>query len=390
MMKILVALTYYRPWVSGLTIYVERLSRSLAARGHHVTILTSQFDKNLPKEETIDGVHIIRVPVAFRVSKGVVMPTIGFEATRQVLKHDVVSIHLPQLDAWGIALRGRLAGKPTLLTYHCDLRLPKGFVNVVANQVVKASNRLAAWFSNRVVAYTEDFAVNSPFLSSYLDKLRVISPPVEVTKPSKEKLQVFAEKYVEKHSPVIGIAARLATEKGVEYLLGAMEQILAVHPQALVLFAGQHEDVLGEAEYLNRLQPLLDTYADHWRFMGILEPEEMASFYMVCDVTVLPSVNSTESFGLVQIESMICETPVVASNLPGVRQPIQITGMGKVVPLRDSEAIAEAIIEILRSPQSFTADPDKIEQEFSPMLTAKRYEELFLELLNPKGSSSLT
>jgi glycosyltransferase involved in cell wall biosynthesis len=279
-----------------------------------------------------------------------------------------------------------LSGRPTVLTYHCDLRLPKGFVNTVANQVVKIAHRLAARFSNRVVAYTEDFAVNSPFLLSYLNKLQIILPPVEVTKPAPEKVQAFAEKFVKAHSPVIGIAARLATEKGVEHLLGAMEQILSVHPQALVLFAGQHEDVLGESEYRNRLQPLMDTYAAHWRFLGILEPEEMVSFYKVCDVTVLPSVNSTESFGLVQIESMICETPVVASDLPGVRQPIQMTGMGKVVPQRDSKAIAEAIIEILGSPQSFTGDPEKIEEVFSPMLTAKRYEELFQELLNPKRS----
>lgn len=384
-MKILVALTYYRPWVSGLTIYVERLSRSLAARGHDVTILTSQFERGLPKEEKLDGVRIIRVPVAFRVSKGVVMPTIGIKATQQVLSHDVISIHLPQLDAWGIALRGRLFGKPTVLTYHCDLRLPKGPINFVANQVVKGTNRIAAWLSDQVVAYTEDFAVNSPFLSRYLDKLQVISPPVEVIRQSADRVRTFTEENVGEQGPVIGIAARLATEKGVEYLLGAMEEILAVHPKAVVLFAGQHEDVLGEAEYRKRLQPLFDKFSDHWRFLGVLEPEKMASFYQICDVTVLSSVNSTESFGLVQIESMICGTPVVASNLPGVRQPVAITGMGKVVPLRDSKAIAEAILEILDHPDTFMGDSQRIEEQFSPMKTAEGYEELFQNLLHKKG-----
>jgi glycosyltransferase involved in cell wall biosynthesis len=387
-MKILVALTYYRPWVSGLTIYVERLSKSLAAHGHHVTILTSQFDKELPKYEVLDGVHILRVPVAFRVSKGVVMPTIGLEATRQVLSHDVISIHLPQLDAWGIALRGRLFGKPTVLTYHCDLRLPKGLINLLANQVVGVANRIAAWLSDRVVSYTEDFAVHSPFISRYMNKLEIISPPVEVAKPVKEMVRAFKDTHVHGHTPVIGIAARLATEKGVEYLLGAMAEILATHPQAIVLFAGQHEDVLGELEYRNRLQPLFERYSEHWRFLGILDPDEMASFYQVCDVTVLPSVNSTESFGLVQIESMICGTPVVASNLPGVRQPVTITGMGKVVPLRDSDSIAAAILEILGHPDSFSGDPGKIEEQFSPLKTAERYEELFQNLLNTKGRSS--
>ena len=102
-MKILVALTYYRPHISGLTIYVERLARALAARGHSVTVLTSRFASHLPLREELDGVQVVRVPVAARISKGVLMPTIGFVANRLVWSHDVISLHLPQLDASGIA-----------------------------------------------------------------------------------------------------------------------------------------------------------------------------------------------------------------------------------------------------------------------------------------------
>jgi glycosyltransferase involved in cell wall biosynthesis len=76
-MRILTALTYYLPHISGLTIYTERLSKALADRGHQVTILTSQFDRTTPLEEHFDGVQIIRVPVVMRVSKGVIMPSIS-------------------------------------------------------------------------------------------------------------------------------------------------------------------------------------------------------------------------------------------------------------------------------------------------------------------------
>src|SRR3990172_10448207 len=106
-MKILMALTYYRPHTSGLTIYVERLARALAERGHAVTVLTSQYERSLPREEHLDGVDVIRVPVAFRLSKGVIMPTIGLAATKLARENDVLSLHLPQFDASGIALRGR-------------------------------------------------------------------------------------------------------------------------------------------------------------------------------------------------------------------------------------------------------------------------------------------
>ena len=52
-MRILTALTYYRPHISGLTIYTERLAKALANLGHDVTILTSQFDPQTlyPKDE---------------------------------------------------------------------------------------------------------------------------------------------------------------------------------------------------------------------------------------------------------------------------------------------------------------------------------------------------
>ncbi len=163
-MRILTALTYYRPYVSGLTVYVERLARAWVRAGHQVTVLTSQYSPELPRLEELDGVRVLRVPVAFRVSKGVIMPSFGREATRQVRQHDVVSLHLPQLDAAGIALRGRRGRKPVVLTYHCDLRLPGGWLSAPAMAAVDMANRIAGGFADAVVSYTEDYARHSAYL----------------------------------------------------------------------------------------------------------------------------------------------------------------------------------------------------------------------------------
>ena len=54
----------------------------------------------------------------------------------------------------------------------------------------------------------------------------------------------------------------------------------------------------------------------------------MGSFYTCIDVLVVPSINSTEAFGLVQVEAMMMGVPVVASDLPGVRVPVQKQGWG--------------------------------------------------------------
>ena len=126
-MKILTVLTYYRPHTSGLTIYAERLACAFARRGHQVTVLTTQYDKDLPRQEMMNGVKVIRLPVLARVSKGVLAPTFGLVATRLAWENDVVQLHLPQFDAPGVAFRARMFGKPVVLTYHCDLLLPPDY-----------------------------------------------------------------------------------------------------------------------------------------------------------------------------------------------------------------------------------------------------------------------
>ena len=378
-MRVLVALTYYRPYTSGLTIYAERLAVSLAARGHHVTVLTSQYDSSLPREEVLHGVHVVRVPVAARISKGVIMPTFGLEATRLTLSHDVLSLHMPQFDAPGLALRGRILGKPVVLTYHCDLQLPPGAFNRIVDKVVQVANNAAGSLATKIVAYTEDFASHSPYLSRFKSKVEIIPPPVEIPDSSPADVEAFKQRY-NLTGPVIGMAARLAAEKGVEVLLEAMPKIIAAHPDARVLFAGPFEQVLGEEAYARRLAPLFEKYRNNWTFVGTLSQRELATFFHVCDVVTVPSLNSTESFGLVQVEAMLCGTPSIASNLPGVRQPPTQTGMGLVVPIGDSDALGDAILTIIADPQRFQRSRDEIAARFSTDRTVTAYEALFQRL----------
>ncbi len=377
-MRVLIALTYYRPHYSGLTIYTERLARALAARGHRVTILTSRYDRSLPPLEACQGVEVIRLPVALRVSKGVIMPSMPYWAWKLVQQADVVNLHVPQLDAAPIALLSRLYRKPIVLTYHCDLRLPTGFIHAIANQVSNLANHISARTANVIVTNTRDYAEYSPFLRRYLSKVRVLPPPVELVAITPQDRQAFRERAgIQPRERIIGMAARLATEKGVEYLLEALPKILEKHPNSRVLFVGQYQDVFGEEAYAARLAPLISRLGKHWSFLGILSPNEFTAFLHEADVLVLPSINSTESFGMVQVEAMTCGTPAVATDLPGVRQPVLGTGMGKVVPAADAEALARAISAVLDQPEGFRGDPDSVAHQYAPDSVAKKYEELF-------------
>lgn len=372
-MRILTVLTYYRPHTSGLTIYAERLARALVARGHRVTVLTSRFDPALPRDEIREGVRVRRVPVLARIGKGVIMPTLGLAATREVLRHDALILHLPQLDAAGIALRGRLLRRPTVITYHCDLLLPPGPFNRLVNRVVGLANEVAARAAHHVVAYTEDYAANSRYLRRHRRKGIAILPPVE---PPAAEEPGFRDDPA--GGPVIGMAARLASEKGVEVLLDALPAVRRRFPAARVAFAGQHRDVWGERDYAERLRPRLELLEREgaWRFSGVLTPPEMSRFYRTLDVLVVPSLNSTESFGLVQVEAMLHGVPCVASDLPGVRQPVRLTGMGEIAAVGDPSALAAALVRVLESRDRYRADPGELAARFAPSRCAAAYEAL--------------
>ena len=241
-------------------------------------------------------------------------------------------------------------------------------------------NELAALLSHRMVTYTKDYAENSSYLVRYMNKLDVILPPVVLPEISNEEKKNFGLTHnSENRRPVIGMAARFATEKGVEVLLKALPKVLKEFPATLVQFAGPYKNIIGEESYFRRLVPTIEAYkkSGNWEFLGVLDPEQMAAFYPNLDVLVLPSLNATEAFGLVQIEAMINGTPCIASNLPGVRQPVKMHKMGVVVEIGDSEDLASELIKILKNPASYKQDYQNIHEQYRPSMVAAEYERIF-------------
>jgi glycosyltransferase involved in cell wall biosynthesis len=284
-----------------------------------------------------------------------------------------------------VAFRGRIMGKPVVLTYHCDLQLPNGAFNRLVDRFVLLQNQIAGQLANTVVTYTRDYGTHSPFLSQYLDKkLQIVPPPVSLDSCPDSTTEAFSNMHQLTGRDVIGISARLATEKGVEVLLNALPIILQEFPNALVLHAGPYQDIIGEEAYAARLAPLFKKYEAHYKLLGTLHGAELTAFYKSLDVLCICSLNSTESFGLVQIEAMRNNVPVAACNLPGVRQPVTMTGMGEVTEIGDHEALAQAIINILRDRENYVRDVELISASFDPAETASTYVSLFSDLLQGK------
>ena len=78
---------------------------------------------------------------------------------------------------------------------------------------------------------------------------------------------------------------------------------------------------------------------------------------------------------------MLCGTPVVASALPGVRQPVRITGMGELAPPGDPDGLAAAITRVLTQRERYVRPRRQVARRFDLERTAVAYESLFEELL---------
>ncbi len=375
-LKILICLLYYLPHRTGLTLYVQQLAERLAARGHQVTVLCARHSRETPLGESIENsVRVVRLwPLPFAVSRGMLLPGYPRALFRLIREHDVVSVHTPMFETALISLAARLAGRRIVVTHHGDLVLPAGALNRMITAVLFGFYRFMASAAPAFVCHTLDYARHSYYLSPYLERVEVIPPFVDVPRPDPERVRELRRSWSPDGGPVIGFAGRFVEEKRPDLLIHSLEVVNRTFPTARVVFAGQHQ--IPYESYWPRHKPLVDRYQEQLVFLGVVpSPQDMADFYAACDVLALPI--DTECFALVQGEAMLCGTPVVMTDTPGGRVPVQLTGMGKIVPRNDWQALGEGIVEVLSHRERYVRPAVEIERHFAVEETVSRYEELF-------------
>ena len=147
------------------------------------------------------------------------------------------------------------------------------------------------------------------------------------------------------------------TDLGFQLFVQSINQLYIDNKNIILIFAGPFgKKVVGENKYYMNIISLLKKNKIKHKFLGNLSANELTSFYETIDLLILPSINQTEAFGIVQVEAMLSGTPVVASNLPGVRVPIQLTKMGKIVAPKNPKQLSQAISEILKNKNKFNND----------------------------------
>jgi glycosyltransferase involved in cell wall biosynthesis len=370
------ALDYYRPNISGLTLYVESLAKGLASRGHDVTILTHAHAAGLPPEESDGGVRVVRAPVLARAGKALISPAILGAARRELARADVFHLHSPLVNAVPMSLAGRAARVPIVVTYHCDLKPPPGVVQRVIETLARRSQDFTLASAHTIVTYTEDYARHTPSLARRISRVRWILPPVVAPRSTDRSPDEIRAQYGIRGGPVLLFLGRFAEEKGLSYLVAALPEVRRRFPHIALVLAGEKDRVPGETVG-EQLAPLLADPDSGVVATGSVAPERIGDLFRIADLLVLPSTNSTESFGLVQVEAMLEGVPVVASDLPGVRQPVRMTGMGEIAPIADAEGLARQIVRVLESPGYYRRPREEIRSRFDMDRTISEYEDVY-------------
>ena len=384
-MRVLMVLTYYYPHWTGLTTHPQWVAENLVRRGHRVTVLTSRFRPDLPLRDRHNGVDIVRLPTIGRLSRGVLMPSFPMAVLRLAREHDVVQINTPMLEAPLVVWLAGRVGRKTLVSHHGDLVMPAGLFNQFVELTVTALMRQALRWAPAISSYSRDYAENSVFLRPFLDKITCIYPPIQIPEPDPEQAIAWRRELGLEGQRIVGFAGRWVEEKGFDFLLQAIPRIVKEMPGTRFAFAGERNVVY--EKFYERCRPLVEQNERHLLFMGLLtDRKKLASFYRMCDVFALPS--RTDCFAMVQVEAMLCGTPVVATDIPGARVAVRETGMGLLVRPQDPDALAEGLLAVLKAPERYRRSPEEIRRVFSLERTISQYEELLQRLSVPAGSAT--
>jgi glycosyltransferase involved in cell wall biosynthesis len=331
----------FPPYLGGTGNVCFHNARELVRRGHEVHVITPASAK-CADEEMLQGITVKRLGSLLSSGNAHVVPGL----LRHLRGFDVVHLHYPFIGGEVAALAAKWAGVPLVITYHQDVLL-RGPMKLVEATIRHTLGRAALRSADRVLFTTLDYARSSyvyPMLHPVehaIDELpngvdsSAFCPPDSVENCRKRlKLPV--------DQAVILLVARLDRAhyfKGVDVFLEAFgrlpDDVRAV--------------VVGDGDLRARYQEIAERngIADRVTFAGRVADDDLPAFYQAADITVLPSTTMGEAFGLVLVESMACGTPVIASNLPGVRSVVSHEVDGLLVDPGDAGELASAINRLL-------------------------------------------
>lgn len=348
--------------VGGVERVFAEVARRLAARGHDVTLLCSTDGR--PGRSIEAGVHVVREKRHLTLFRAPVCTL----TRRLPYTSDVIQVAATYpFTTPAVLRRASRLGIPAVLDFHFEPHLESAMGKLAAQayrRVGPPSYQLADAVAVRSLSYAD----RSPSLAAIpRDRLHVV--------PNGFDPERFKPTGPLRRGDYLLFVGRLVPYKGLEVLLRALAKSRVDAPLLIV----------GDGPLRQSLHQLARQLGVDAHFLGHVPDADLPALYRGARLTLLPSVNQQEAFGIALIESMACGTPVLASALPGVREVAEVGGL--TAPPGDVDALAsqlKAALEpgrLLRGPAlaakvgrlySWDAVTDRLLEVYAGVLARRR------------------
>ncbi len=322
-MKIGMMTDTYKPYVSGVTNYIDLNKRAMEKAGHEVYVFTFG---DLDHQD--DEPRIIRSPGLPLSDTGFFLSLRYKSAAKKLLQTmDVVHVHHPFLS-------GRLA-----LSYCQPAQVPVIFTNHTRYDVI-AQARMP------LIPEEVSHSLLQAYMPDFCDEMDLVISPSESMKKIIQKYGVDCHievvpngidlKNFHKATPLpradfgfkdedilLVYAGRIAPEKNLELLLQAFSGVTHILPNVHLLIVGG-----GQKDYMEEILQLPNDLEieNRVQFSGMVSYEKLPAYLAMCDVFITPSVS--ETFGMTTVEAMGTELPAIGIHSPGASDIIEhgVTG----------------------------------------------------------------
>ncbi len=371
-MKILrVVSDLYPVVVGGLGLHTHEMSKWQIKMGHEVTVYTSNTDGRQTHEYK-DGYKIQRFKPILKIGGNSFMPTLFFKLIHTRNSFDIIHAHSHLFFSTNLCALVRKLGSPRLvITNHglisqtVPLWVHKIYIPTIAKWTFKSADK--------IICYTEKEKSMLEKLGIDPDKILVIHNGTDT--------DTFVPCGKEKNNNQILWIGRFTPGKGVEYLIDAFNILLKEYPDFKLLMIGRghlKENIEQKIRDLNLSKNII--------IREFIPNSELPEIYQNSDIFVLPSLN--EGVPRTILEAMACGIPVVCTELPQLVDVVD--GCGLLVPVKDSQALAEGILRIISDrdlAQKFGRNGrDKVVENYSWEDTVKKTVQLYEELIRCQKS----
>ena len=349
-MKILMLTWEYPPRVvGGIARVVYDLSKTLLKDGHDVTVVTYR-EGDAPYFEDDKGVKV------YRVDNYMINPNnfidwimqLNFnlvaKANELIAKEgnfDVIHAH-DWLVAYAAKTLKNSFNIPIVATIHATESGRNSGIHDETQRYINDTEWMLTYEASEVI-------VNSNYMKNELqrlfglpyEKINVVPNGVNLNLFNGiERDYNFRRKFAMDNEKIILFMGRLVYEKGVQHLIAAMPKILNGYHDAKLVICGKGamlDELKAEANAMG--------IGNKVYFAGYMNGKDVQRMYKAADIAVFPS--TYEPFGIVALEAMLSENPVVVSDVGGLNEIVQHRENGMKSYAGNPNSIADSILELL-------------------------------------------